>query len=400
MYLTPTQIVLDSNKVVSKQRLTIDADTNLSGHLKLESNTVAYMPFINAHDHLVSNWFPRAGHNRPYINSHLWVEDMKDSDSYLERNKFWINKGFHDLTADNGHKVAMLGAYKNLFSGCAVVQDHIPPQPSNYYDKMPIELVREYTQYHSITLGNWWGGGSTEEEFSAANGRMPFIMHLGEGLDEETRSEFSKAIELGIIDNNTILIHCISLSHKEIDKMAELGATICWCPYSNDFLIGQSVDIDYALKAGVNIVIGTDSSMSSSINMLEEFSFIKHNYPQIPMKTIYEMVTVNSAKALMLDKKWTLKEQTDSVLITDMVKADPFENLAYLKTDNIRLLIHKGKPLYGDMEIFTSFNCNPVDYSFISTKSGDKFVIGNPESLNMEVNDALGYQKHFPYLPF
>ncbi len=400
MYLTPTQIVLDSNKVVTKQRLDIDAGSDQSRHLKLESNTVAYMPFINAHDHLVSNWYPRAGTNRPYINSHLWVEDMKDSQAYLERNKFWINKGFDDITKDNGHKVALLGAYKNLFSGCAVVQDHIPPQPFNYYDQMPIELVREYTQHHSITLGNWWGGGTASEEFIAAKGKKPFIMHLGEGLDETTRAEFKKALDMGIISNNTILIHCISLTHTEIDKMAELGASICWCPYSNEFLIGESVDIDYAIKAGVNVVIGTDSSMSSSLNMFEEFKFIKKHYPQISMKQVYDMITVNSAKALMLDQKWVLNEQTDSVLVTDMIKADPYENLAYLNPENIRLMVYKGRPLYGDMELFTSFDCNPADYSFISTSNGDKFVVGNPEALNHEVDSVLGYHKDFPYLPF
>ncbi len=53
------------------------------------SNAIAYIPLINSHDHLISNWVPRAGNNRPYKNSHIWVEDMKESFAFQERDIFW-----------------------------------------------------------------------------------------------------------------------------------------------------------------------------------------------------------------------------------------------------------------------------------------------------------------------
>jgi hypothetical protein len=56
-------------------------------------HSIAYCPLINSHDHLIGNWVPKAGDKRPYPNSHIWVEDMKNSFSFQERNKYWINDG-------------------------------------------------------------------------------------------------------------------------------------------------------------------------------------------------------------------------------------------------------------------------------------------------------------------
>ncbi len=88
--------------------------------------SVAYAPLINSHDHLVGNWVPRAGDNRPYQNSHIWVEDMKGSFAYRERDQFWKNDGSFDLLEPLANTVARLGAYKNLLSGCGSVEDHAP----------------------------------------------------------------------------------------------------------------------------------------------------------------------------------------------------------------------------------------------------------------------------------
>jgi len=60
-------------------------DSKLKIHLP---ELTAYPPFINSHDHLVGNWFPRAGDNHPYATTDIWVEEMKQSASFQERNRF------------------------------------------------------------------------------------------------------------------------------------------------------------------------------------------------------------------------------------------------------------------------------------------------------------------------
>ncbi len=202
---------------------------------------VAYPSLINIHDHLVGNWEPKGAPNRPYQNTSIWVKDMKSSTSVLERNKFW-ESDLVDLTSNDGIAMAMLGVYKNIFSGVTIIQDHIPKQKNEYYKNFPIQVVSEYRQGHSITLQNWWGGGKLTDEMKETHGEIPFIIHIAEGTDEEAKLEFSELENMDLLKKNTILIHCTALTKPELKKVSDAGASIVWCPNSNVFLLNTTLD--------------------------------------------------------------------------------------------------------------------------------------------------------------
>lgn len=375
-----------------------DKNTDLTLDFK---NATAYPTFTNSHDHLIGNWYPRAGANRPYINSHIWVEDMKTSEAVLERNRIWLNDGSFDLLYGDAPLLAQLGVYKNIFSGCTIVQDHAPIQSDAYYDMFPIDVIRHYRQCHSITMGNWWGGLTPFEEWSLTDAKIPFIIHLGEGFDDTTRDEFSKLADMGILQPNTLIVHGVSLSKYEIRQCAEAGASLCWCPSSNFYLLDKTLDIESCLESGVNVVIGTDSSLSGSIHMLDELKLIHEKFPYIPMKNVLEMITVNAVKALLLpDEEDSSLEHSNSLLITDSLDDDPYLNLAMLDPMNIQLMIYKGKPIYGDAEHLAHFDTADAQYSVFTTGIRKKFIIGNPQLLNQKIDNKLGYHKNLPYLPF
>ncbi|MDD4099667.1 MAG: amidohydrolase family protein [Candidatus Cloacimonetes bacterium] len=363
---------------------------------------IAYVPLINSHDHLVGNWVPKAGDKRPYPNSHIWVEDMKQSFSFRERNQYWLNDGSFDLLQPTAHSVAKLGAYKNLFSGCGIVHDHGPNQQDAYYDPMPIIVPKRFRQCHSITLGNWWGGGTPEEEMALTQGRMPFIIHLGEGTDEVTHGEFALLEKRGLLHANTLMIHGIAFSKKEIETIAKVGASVCWCPGSNYYLIGKTFDIASAMVANANVVIGTDSTMSGEISLIAEFEVIREHFPQIPLKELYRMVTVNAAKALYLDPAYATLNPANprNLLILDQMESDPFENLLAMEMMGIKLLIVDGVPRYGDSEYLDLLDTGDNEYTIFRTGNREKFVIGDPMEINDQIDNALGYHKDFPFLPF
>ncbi len=363
-------------------------------------SAVAYTPFINSHDHLVGNWFPRALAAAPYINSHLWVEAMVTDPSVVERSKVWRNSdGKFYLMVEGAILLVKLGAYKNLFSGTTVVQDHMPYQEDAYYQLFPIHVIKDYKQTHSVTLGNWWGGESPQIELSKAQGKQAFILHLGEGLDDATRDEFNQALQAGLIQKNTMMIHAISLSKEELRTTAEIGSTVCWCPTSNYNLIGTSVDINTALAEGVNVVIGTDSSLSGSINLFAELRLIHRKNPDLALSSIYDMLTCNAAKALYLPDYQMLGEKTDSILIMNEQHENAYHNLLHSQIHDVKLLIHKGKALYGDANYLTQL-ADPAEYTYIDTAGGEKFVIGDPVTIMNKVNEILKYDKKLPYLPF
>lgn len=398
MNLLSTQVVIDPDTVHQEQPLRLN---RLEKNLSLDDST-AYCPLINAHDHLIGNWFPKAGDERPYPNSHIWVEDMKQSFSFLERNKFWFNDGSFDLLVPEALTLAHLGAYKNLFSGCSAVQDHAPNQKPEYYADMPINVIEAFRQCHSITLGNWWGGETAEKEMELTGGKMPFIIHLGEGTDDITKEEFAELERRDLLKENTVLIHGIAFSKEEIERIAKAGATVCWCQNSNDYLIGKTFDIMHAISAGTHVMIGTDSTMSGGINLISELIEIHEKYPQIPARELFRMATVNAAKALFLSEDYGRLDPDNcrNLLVLDRQTDDAFENIFTLSAASIKLLVVEDLPRFGDRELLASFVASDHEYSFFEIEGREKFVIGNPQSISLKIDAALGYHKEFPFLPF
>lgn len=403
MIIRPSISVISSDRVESGIDLHVDAQMQATAPERLDiPNAIAYVPLINSHDHLIGNWFPRAGDKRPYHNSHIWVEDMKSSFSFHERNHFWFNDGSFNLTVKAALVLAQLGCYKNLFSGCSTVQDHGPVQKPLYYDSMPINVLRNYRQCHSITLENWWGGESAEEEMNLTGGKIPYIIHLGEGTDSITKAEFSELKARNLLRRNSMLIHGIAFTPAELSEIAQAKASVCWCPTSNFYLIGETLKVEDALRLGVNVTIGTDSTMSGAVNLLFEFILAHEKFPSIPLSTLYKMATENAAYALMLPDSYAKldPEHTGDLLLMDAVEKDPFGNLLVCDPGNIRLLMHKGIPLYGDSEWMERFDLGDREYILFRTGNKEKFVIGDPIDLNDQIDLVLGYHKDFPYLPF
>ncbi len=402
-------IIKPSVSVISPDRVEQGIDLHLNcfpveaEDMRLEIDaSVAYTPLINSHDHLIGNWVPRAGDKRPYPNSHIWVEDMKNSFSFHERNVFWTNDGLFRLSEPHSLLLARLGAYKSMFCGCGVVQDHAPVQDDFYYDSMPINVPRTFRQCHSITLGNWWGGESPEDEMMLALEKMPFIIHLGEGTDGITKAEFGELLRRGLLKNNTLMIHGIAFSAEEIATIAMIGASVCWCPSSNYYLIGETFKIDTALKCKANVCIGTDSTMSGGVNLIAELHTIKEHFPHIKPNELYRMITQNAVKALKLPAPYgTLNPmQCNNLLLVDMIEKDPFENLFTIEAATIKLLIVDGIPRFGDSKWMETLNLNEDTYTQFRTANKEKFVLGDPMEMNDQIDAVLGYHKDFPYLPF
>jgi hypothetical protein len=404
MKISVAAAVFNADRVIDKTSVELKShllnDTRSSIDLK---GCHAYKPLINSHDHLIGNWYPPAKDNELYPNAHIWVKEMQNTDSVLERNMVFKNNRFPmDFMVGNGKILALLGGYKNLFSGVTTVQDHAPKQKNSYYDLFPIEVMKEYQQCHSLTLGNFWGGDEPIKEWRSSKGELPFIVHLGEGLDRDTGREFSRLKDMGLLQPNTLLIHGISLTKKEIRECAEAGTSICWCTYSNYFLIGKTLDIDSCLEYGVNVVIGTDSTLSGSINLLHELQYAHKKFPHIPTKELYRMVNHNAVKALFLppNRSELSEKNNENLLIIRAKKSDPFENLMEIDYDDIVLLIHKGKPLYGEARLLDHFRVDETEFFTYKKKDTNYFVIGHPERIVAEIEELLGHKKNLPYLPF
>ena len=400
MLIDVAKHVLEPDNIRQNCSIEIISDQIKSNHSTIDStDCIAYPPFINSHDHLIGNWYPRNGENRPYPNTDIWVHEMKFAPTYLERNKVWVNDGSFSLMEGTAPLLVSLGIYKNICSGCGLVQDHASLQKKEYYEQFPIRVLKEYRQCHSISIGNWWGDKSPEEEMAETKGKMPFILHLAEGTDERAYKDFTELKKRNLLKANTLMIHGIALTKKEIEECAEIGASVCWCPESNEFLIGRSIDVPFCLEKGMKVVLGTDSTQSGSLNLIAEIKKGHEMFPHIPMKEIYKMISTTPQKTLFLDGHYgRSKEQTQDILLIKKKSEDPFNNLLEIDFHDIEFFLYHGKPIYGDTKFLSYFEYDPQDYYFFN--EGKCFVIGHPENTLTEIDNYLHYHKDFPFLPF
>jgi len=368
--------------------------------IDMKGKSFIYPSLINTHDHLQGNYRPPVGPKEGtfYLTWLPWDKDLKSSKTFEERSK--LNR--EDLYA--------LSGYKCLFSGVTTVNDHFLHKFNKHIlPTLPIRAIQEYAIEHECTTYDLkWGDGIEAEHEKAVKNKWPFITHLSEGFDQEAMQSISKLEKLKILDSHCLLIHCIAFSDEDIEKVAEAGASVSWCGFSNMFMFNVTCKIRKLIKAGVNVTIGTDSSATGSANLLAELKFDRELYRKLygedlSAEKIFEMITVNSAKAFwMQDRIGSLEEgMLGDILVLKANDDDPYENLVNADMQDIELLVLAGKPIYGEERFLDIFNGKlPEGYTQIKVGKKKMFVKGDPAGLYKEVRRKVGFKKMLDYLPF
>ena len=107
------------------------------------------------------------------------------------------------------------------------------------------------------------------------------------------------AARLGLLDGETIAVHCLLVTPEEIQLLARSGSHLCLCPRSNWSLHGRLPDIPAFLETGFAPALGTDSLASTeSLSMFDEMRFVAGRYSMLSPDTILAMATVNGARVL------------------------------------------------------------------------------------------------------
>jgi cytosine/adenosine deaminase-related metal-dependent hydrolase len=290
------------------------------------------------------------------------------------------------------------------------VNDHFPQKLHGaILPTLPIRAILEYGLAHEASSYDLkWGDGVEIEHKRAVKNKWPFITHLCEGFDEESMRGVQGLQKLGVLNNHCLLIHCIALSDEDIEAIAKAGASVSWCGFSNMFMFNVTAKVKKMLKAGVNVTIGTDSSATGSANLLAELKFDRELYRKmygedLPAKKMFEMITINAAKAFwMQDRIGSLETgKLADILVLKGNKDDPYENLVEASMKDIELLVLEGKPIYGELRFLDIFGgVLPDGYSKIKVGRRPMFVKGDPAGLYAEVRRKVGFKKELDYLPF
>jgi 5-methylthioadenosine/S-adenosylhomocysteine deaminase len=345
----------------------------------------AFPALINIHDHFNGNYLPKVGPppGEFYLNWSYWDRDLKNSDVVkVERAKTSVEDRY------------FLSAYKNLFSGVVTANDHFPHEWNEpFISRLPMRLIRNYTLAHACSSFDLkWGDGFEIEHARARKYDFPFITHLEEGFDEETQAGIETLEAAGCLTDHTVMIHCIGFSDEDIQKVRRAGAHVAWCANSNIFMFNVTCKVKKMLDAGVNVSIGTDSTATGSVNLLEEVRYDRDVYrsmygEDLPAKTLVNMVTVNPARAFRMQKETgsIAEGKLADVMVVRQRHADPWESLVAARTEDIALLIQ--------------FSGRGVPCTRITVRGRQMIVKGDPAAVLERVRKAVGFRKVLDFIP-
>ena len=120
------------------------------------------------------------------------------------------------------------------------------------------------------------------------------------GIDNQGSVQYLH--DLGVLDKQTICVHCIHVTSEEIKILAETGTKICLCPGSNRYLRVGKAPVGLFLKNGILPALGTDSMASNpKISLWREMKVLQEDHPEIDPADIFAMATLGGAAALGID---------------------------------------------------------------------------------------------------
>jgi 5-methylthioadenosine/S-adenosylhomocysteine deaminase len=194
--------------------------------------------------------------------------------------------------------------------------------------------------------------------FSLEKGMLRYLRETG-------RTDVRFLLTLGVLDQRWILIHGIHVTDLDIEHMARVGASFVYTPTSESIRGGGIAPFANALRANVNVALGTDGPMVDySVDMVEQMKacsmmqHVRHLDPTVmPAETTIEMATINAAKALGLsDEIGSLEPgKRADIAIFDLRKPHvgvvhrPISSLVYAgKGTDARVVIVDGEVVYRD----------------------------------------------------
>lgn len=110
---------------------------------------------------------------------------------------------------------------------------------------------------------------------------LPFVIHVSESakeVDLVLQRHGCRPVELlhrlGLLDRQTVLVHCVWLTEHEQQLIAESGAGVAHNPVSNAKLASGVAPVPGLRARGVPVGLGTDSTVSNnSLNLFQEMKF-------------------------------------------------------------------------------------------------------------------------------
>lgn len=204
-----------------------------------------------------------------------------------------------------------------------------------------------------------------------------FQIHAGETKDEYVRIQTEHQTtpigyldRIGIIDQNTLLVHAVWLDDNDINTIAAAEAAVSHNPESNMKLASGIAPVPSMLRAGVKVGLGTDGCASNNnLDLISEMDTAAKLHKVnaldptlMDAASIMKMATIQGAKALGLDAvigSLEIGKKAD-VIIIDAHKPhlipvyNPVSHMVYAaQGSDVRDVIVNGRLLVQNRKLLT-----------------------------------------------
>ena len=302
---------------------------------------------INAHDHLELNSFARLKWRAQYNNVRAWIADFQP--------RFQTDPQLAGARPDTLADRVWVGGLKNMLSGVTTVCHHNPlhrPLRSRF----PVHVVRRMGMSHSLQID----GNRVAAAYRETPGEWPWIIHAAEGVDQEAEREIETLETMGCLGRNTVLVHGVGIN-GQTELVVASGASLVWCPSSNDFLFGRTAAVERFADCQ-RLAIGTDSRLSGEGDMLDELR-AAYATRQIGAESILRAVTTQAAAILRLEGAGHLEAGAPADLaVFRRVASDPFDTMVSTTRADLRLTMLDGATLVADDRLAAVFRATHQQY--------------------------------------
>jgi cytosine/adenosine deaminase-related metal-dependent hydrolase len=282
-------------------------------------------PLINAHDHLELNHYPRTKFREVYPNAHAWAEDV---DARLK------DEPFRSLRAAPLEDRLFIGGLRNLLCGALVVVQHNPAHKALFRRDFPVRVVRRYAWAHSLRFSTPDAIRRTVR--NSRLWRLPFYIHIGEGIDAVAAQELPRLDALLDGDlSQVVLVHGVGVRHQDIVAYAPRARGLVICPTTNQYLLNAVPNARAWVEAGGRLALGSDSRLTAAGDLLDELRAAHSLYGELP----YQPEAIAGARP-------------DS---EDLIVVRGDAPLHSARRADLALIMRGGVPLIGDPELMTRF---------------------------------------------
>jgi len=350
----------------------LDAGAQLpDGCLLVKTNGYVYPGLINLHDHPSYNFLSLYDLPEHATNSHDWNK----GDAYLREINNPRVAVTHSKFFGRMDEALKFAEVRAIVGGTTALQG-APGNPA-----IKTSLVRNVEQKN-------WGVDKVSQSALTMNLRMAerldtevpklkkldaWIVHLGEGIDDYARSQWSDPafdpskpfddvptsrnlpglVEADLVWPGLVGVHCTALHAEDFAQWRQLtgeSPKVVWSPASNLLLYGQTTNLDNVLAAGGTLALGTDWAPSGTKNLLWELK-VADELSELSDRQLVELVTVNPAKILNWEHQVgrIRPGMAADLVIVDAIDPDPYRNLIRATETQVQLVFVGGNPLYGDV---------------------------------------------------